>query len=226
MLPSADDSLSWLSVFPSLAELEPFAKDKLRQHARIAEAPAGAVGYREGSPCNAYVMRLAGRSRVQKISDSGREILLYRVGPGETCVLTTTCLLGHTHYPAETIVEEAVRDVVVPAQAFHQLMLESEVFRRFVLSNYGDLISDLIVLVDEVAFHRLEARLARLLVEAAQKGAAITSTHQQLAAGLGSAREVVSRHLKEFERNGWVQLGRGQIEVLDVGAMDRLAQGT
>ncbi|HQR50512.1 MAG TPA: Crp/Fnr family transcriptional regulator [Methylophilaceae bacterium] len=222
----AADDLSWLSVFPDLAGLETSAKDKLRQHVRIAEAPVGAVGYREGSPCNAYVMRLAGRSRVQKISDSGREILLYRVGPGETCVLTTTCLLGHTHYPAETIIEEAVRDAVVPAPVFHQLMLESEVFRRFVLSNYGDLISDLIVLVDEVAFRRLEARLARLLVEATQNSPAITSTHQQLAAELGSAREVVSRHLKEFERKGWLSLGRGQIEVVERPALEKLAQQT
>jgi len=221
----ADNDLAWLATFPALAGLEPEAKDKLRQHARIAEAPVGAVGYREGSPCSAYVMRLAGRSRVQKISDSGREILLYRVGPGETCVLTTTCLLGRTHYPAETIVEEAVHDVVVPAQTFHQLMLESEVFRRFVMSNYGDLISDLIVLVDEVAFRRLEARLAKLLLEATHKNSAVASTHQQIAAELGSAREVVSRHLKEFERKGWLQLGRGQIGVLDRGALERLAQG-
>ena len=216
-------------MFPDMAELEPGAREKLMQHARLVEAPVGAVGYREGTPCNAYVMRLAGRSRVQKISDSGREILLYRVGPGETCVLTTTCLLGHSRYPAETIIEEAVRDVVVPAPVFHQLMLESAVFRHFVLSNYGNLISDLIVLIDEVAFRRLEARLARLLVDAAQKSekgsTGIASTHQQLAAELGSAREVVSRHLKEFERRGWLKLGRGQIELLDVEALERLSQG-
>lgn len=90
-------------------------------------------------------MRLAGRSRVYKISESGREVLLYRVAAGETCVLTTTCLLGRSRYPASTVVEEPIRDVIIPAATFHELMVESEVFRRFVMSNYGDLIDGLVV---------------------------------------------------------------------------------
>jgi CRP/FNR family transcriptional regulator len=217
------DDLTWFSTFPGLAGLDETAKELLRRHARIVEAPVGTIGYRETDPCNAYVMRLAGRSRVYKLSDSGREILLYRVDAGETCVLTTTCLLGRSHYPASTVVEEAVRDVMIPAATFHQLMVESEVFRRFVLGNYGDLISDLIVLVDEVAFHSIAVRLTGLLLQA--PGGIVTSTHQQLADELGSAREVVSRHLKEFERNGWLRLGRGRIEMLDRRAMETLADG-
>lgn len=219
----SDDTLSWLTSFPALLNLEEYAKDRLRQSARVVEAPVGAIGYREADPCNAYVMRLAGRSRVYKISDTGREILLYRVAAGETCVLTTTCLLGRSHYPASTVVEEAVRDVVIPAATFHQLMVESEVFRRFVMSNYGDLISDLIVLVDEVAFHSIASRLAGLLVDAAQKTPVITATHQQLADELGSAREVVSRQLKEFERQGLLRLGRAQIEVANLDALRKLS---
>lgn len=218
-----DETLSWLEHFPALMQLEPHALDRLRQSARIVEAPVGTIGYREADPCSAYVMRLAGRSRVYKISDTGREILLYRVGAGETCVLTTTCLLGRSHYPASTVVEEDIRDVVIPAATFHQMMVESEVFRRFVMSNYGDLISDLIVLVDEVAFHSIASRLAGLLATAAQQQAVVTSTHQQLADELGSAREVVSRQLKEFERQGLLRLGRAQIEVIDLAALRKLA---
>ncbi len=214
------DSLAWLETFPDLLKLEPEAREKLAQSARIVEAPVGAIGYREADPCNAYVMRLAGRSRVYKLSDTGREILLYRVGAGETCVLTTTCLLGRSRYPASTVVEEPIRDVVIPAAAFHQLMVESDVFRRFVMSNYGDLISELIVLVDEVAFHSVAARLAGLLLEA--PSGVVTATHQQMADELGSAREVVSRQLKEFERSGWIQLKRGSVEVLDRAALQKL----
>lgn len=220
---SSDASLAWLQSFPALLNLEPHALDMLRQAARIVEAPVGTIGYREADPCTAFVMRLAGRSRVYKISDTGREILLYRVGAGETCVLTTTCLLGRSHYPASTVVEEEIRDVVIPAAAFHQLMVESEVFRRFVMSNYGDLISELIVLVDEVAFHSIASRLAGLLVAAAKNTPVVTSTHQQLADELGSAREVVSRQLKEFERQGLLRLGRAQIEVVDVAALRKLS---
>ena len=109
-------------------------------------------------------MRLAGQSRVYKMSSSGRETLLYRVAVEVACVINTTCLLGHSNYPASTIVEEPIRDVIIPALAFSQLMDDSAVFRRFVMTNYGVLISDLIVLLDEVAFHSIDARLAKLLL--------------------------------------------------------------
>lgn len=216
------EQLAWLEQFPQLLQMEPEAKSVLARHARIVEAPVGTIGYSEGMPCNAYVMRLAGQSRVYKISSSGREILLYRVAAGETCVLTTTCLLGRSDYPASTVVEEPIRDVIVPATVFHQLMVDSSVFRRFVMENYGALISDLIVLLDEVAFHSLDARLAKLLLE--EPGAQINRTHQQLAAELGTAREVVSRQLKRFEQKGWVNLGRGHIEILDRTSLDKMAQ--
>ena len=216
------ETLAWLTQFPALLGMEPEAKALLARHARIVEAPVGTIGYSEGMPCKGYVLRLAGQSRVYKISSSGREILLYRVAAGETCVLTTTCLLGRSDYPASTIVEEPIRDVVVPAATFHQLMIESPVFRRFVMENYGALISDLIVLLDEVAFHSLVTRLAKVLLEEA--GPQIHRTHQQLADQLGTAREVVSRQLKRFEQKGWVSLGRGQIEVLDLDALERAAR--
>jgi CRP/FNR family transcriptional regulator, anaerobic regulatory protein len=207
------NSLSWLEMFPELMDLEPQAKELLVQYARIVEAPVGTVGYREGGACGAYVMRLAGLSRVYKMSASGREILLYRVAAGETCVITTTCLLGGSNYPASTIVEQAIRDVIIPAPAFNQLMVDSAVFRRYVMKNYGALITDLILLLDEVAFHTLDARLAKLLIDSGANS--ISRTHQQIADELGTAREVVSRQLKRFEQKGWIAMGRGLVEVQD-----------
>ena len=216
-------NLDWLQSFPPLTALEPNARDILTKSARIVEAPVGTIGYREGGACGAYVMRLAGQSRVYKMSASGREILLYRVAAGETCVITTTCLLGNSDYPASTVVEEPIRDVIIPAAAFNQLMVDSAVFRRFVMTNYGALISDLIVLLDEVAFHSLDARLAKLLLDA--KGETISRTHQLIADELGTAREVVSRQLKRFEKKGWVALGRGHIELTNQAALEKLAAG-
>ncbi|PKO43138.1 MAG: Crp/Fnr family transcriptional regulator [Betaproteobacteria bacterium HGW-Betaproteobacteria-22] len=204
-------NLEWLAQFPELKDLEPQARDTINKYARIIEAPIGTIGYREGATCDAYVMRLAGKSRVYKMSANGREILLYRVGAGETCVITTTCLLGNSDYPASTIVEEAIKDVLIPASVFHQLMLDSNVFRKYVMANYGALISDLIVLLDEVAFRSLDARLAKVLLES--DAPYITRTHQQIADELGTAREVVSRQLKRLEQKGLVALGRGQIEI-------------
>lgn len=214
---SAIKSLDWLDQFPDLANIESEAKELLLTYAKLVEAPVGTIGYREGGPCGAYVMRLAGRSRVYKMSSSGREILLYRVHGGETCVITTTCLLGNSDYPASTVVEEAIRDVIIPSAAFNQLMVDSRVFRTFVMSNYGALISDLIVLLDEVAFHSLDARLAKLLLDAGESN--VARTHQQIADELGTAREVVSRQLKRFEQKGLVTLGRGHVEILGRDAL-------
>lgn len=215
------ENLDWLSQFPALLQLEPKARELLAKSARIVEAPVGTIGYREGGACGAYVMRLAGRSRVYKMSAGGREILLYRVHAGETCVITTTCLLGNSNYPASTIVEEPIRDVIIPAPAFNQLMIDSPVFRKFVMENYGALISDLIVLLDEVAFHSLDARLAKLLLDAGSNS--INRTHQQIADELGTAREVVSRQLKRFEQKGWLSLGRGQVELANRAELAKLA---
>ncbi|HQN66058.1 MAG TPA: Crp/Fnr family transcriptional regulator [Methylophilus sp.] len=215
------ENLAWLEQFPALMQLEPDAREILKKAARLVEAPVGTIGYREGGACGAYVMRLAGQSRVYKMSAGGREILLYRVGPGETCVITTTCLLGNSNYPASTVVEEPIRDVIIPAAAFNQLMIDSKVFRTFVMTNYGALISDLIVLLDEVAFHSLDARLAKLLLDAGSSN--ISRTHQQIADELGTAREVVSRQLKRFEQKGWVSLGRGQVELTNRSELAKLA---
>ncbi len=213
--------LAWLEQFPALSGLEDNAREILAKSARVVEAPIGAIGYREGGPCGAYVMRLSGRSRVYKMSASGREILLYRVGSGETCVITTTCLLGNSDYPASTIVEEPIKDVIIPSAAFNQLMIDSKVFRTFVMTNYGALISDLIVLLDEVAFHSLDARLAKLLLDEGADN--VQKTHQQIADELGTAREVVSRQIKRLEQKGWVALGRGKVDLLDRAALTDLA---
>ncbi len=214
--------ISWIELFPDLQQLEDKARDILAKSARIVEAPVGTVGYREGGACGAYVMRLSGQSRVFKMSASGREILLYRVGPGETCVITTTCLLGNSDYPASTVVEEAVKDVIIPSAAFNQLMIDSHIFRTFVMTNYGALISDLIVLLDEVAFHSLDARLAKLLLDNGDD--AVHKTHQQIADELGTAREVVSRQIKRLEQKGLVALSRGQVDILNRDALLALSK--
>lgn len=219
-----NNRLSWLEHFPELHALEQDAIDILAKNSRIVEAPIGTIGYREGSSCTAYVMRLAGKSRVYKMSANGREILLYRVGAGETCVITTTCLLGGSDYPASTVVEEPIRDVLISASAFNQLMVESAVFRKFVMVNYGALIGDLIVLLDEVAFQNLNARLAKVLLES--KSLTILRTHQEIADELGTAREVVSRQLKRLEQRGFVKLSRGHLEIKEPLELEKLTFAT
>jgi CRP/FNR family transcriptional regulator len=205
----ADD---WISAFPQLGRLEEPARRLLADAARQVRVPAGAVLFREGSQCADYMLVLGGSVRVQMVGESGREIVLYRVERGQACVLTTCCLMAGEPYSAEGLAETGVEAVTLPAAAFRELLARSAVFRDFVFSVYGTRIADLLLLVEEVAFGRIDVRLARLLAERAGDGA-LAATHQELAVELGSAREVVSRQLKEFERRGWVALQRGRIEV-------------
>lgn len=213
---------NWLSLFPGLAELPSATVDKLVASSHFVDLNAGDIAYLEGDPCESYLMCIDGTTRVFKTSEGGREIVLYRVNPGQTCVLTTSCLLSGKSFPAQSIADADARIVAVPAAQFHATMAESAAFRRFVLDDYGKVISDLIVLVDQVAFQRLDTRLARWLLD--QGAANITVTHQQIATGLGSVREVISRQLKEFERRGWVNLGRGEIQLSDRVALEQHAK--
>jgi CRP/FNR family transcriptional regulator len=215
----------WLTVFPELAELEPETKETLFDVTQFQRLRRGDVAYYQGQLCRNYVMCIEGQTRVFKTSESGREIMLYQVGAGETCVLTTSCLIAGNPFPAESNVQADVLFAAIPDDVFHRLMSASPRFRNYVLSNYGDLLSSLIMLVDEVAFASLDLRLARRLLAEAEDTNVISKTHQQLALDLGSVREVVSRYVSEWERLGWVRSSRGSIEVLNRGALSAYGTG-
>jgi CRP/FNR family transcriptional regulator, anaerobic regulatory protein len=208
-----------LASFPELSELEGEERDDLLGSTQFSRLRGGDIAYRQGQQCHAYVMCIEGQTRVFKTSESGREILLYQVGPGETCVLTTSCLMAGSPFPAESTAETDVLLAALPASAFQRLMNASPRFRKFVLDNYGDLLSSLIMLVDEVAFASLDLRLARRLLAEANEQGVVAKTHQQLALDLGSVREVISRYLAEWERMGWVHASRGSIEVRNRSAL-------
>jgi CRP/FNR family transcriptional regulator len=173
-------------------------------------------------PCRGFPLVLEGAVRVAKFAPNGREILLYRVEPGQGCILSGGCLLGHSDYTARGIAEEDVLLLSVPPAAFNDLMLGFEPFRRFVFGMYGGRLAEVMELVEEVAFRRLDERLAQLLVH---RGPVLEATHQKLADELGSVREIVSRLLRSFEERGWVKLERERISVLDPKALAALARG-
>lgn len=206
---------SWLALFPPLRSLAPQDLALARAYVRFIELDERDVAYREGSECPNYLMCIGGGTRTFKTSSAGREILLYKVAPGGSCVFTTQCLLTGGTFPAESIAESPTQLAALPASAFHTLMTQSVPFRRFVLDDYGHLLSTMVSLVDEMAFASLEQRLAgRLLIEADDQGF-VAKTHQELALDLGSVREVISRYLGEWERMGWIRMARGRIEILD-----------
>lgn len=213
----------WTRAVPALGGLDETSRTRLRTLCRPAALTAGTRVFGEGNTCQAYLILLSGEVRVQKVAESGREIVLYRVGAGETCIVTTACLMSGVDYDAEGVAESDVAAQVLPAAGFRELLGSSEAFRDFVFRAYGSRISSLLMLIDEVAFGRMDRRLAACLLARARGETELAATHQDLALELGSAREVVSRLLKDFERKGWVELARGRIRLLDRAALDGAA---
>lgn len=205
-----------LDLYPLLGELSAARFADLFGTLEEIQLPAGMVIFDENQSCKGFPLLTSGSVRVIKAAPSGRELQLYRVCTGETCILTTSCLLGHTHYHARGIVEQNASMVMLSPHTFKALMAELPPFRDYIFALFSERITDLMELVSAVAFQKLDQRLAALLVS---KGIIIRTTHQALADELGSAREMVSRLLKGFEEQGWVRLGREQIEVSDMAAL-------
>ncbi len=215
-----------LDRFPALHHLEEQSLRLLEQSAIPVTLPAGAKAFEAGMPCGNYLMVASGRVRVQQLSESGREIVLYRLAGGESCVLTTACLLAHEDYAAEAIAETEVSALAVPRACFDRLLAESPRFRDFVFSAYASRLTDLLLLVEEVAFRHIDARLAERMLDLQDPPGTLSLTHQELAVELGTAREVVSRQLKEFERHGYVRRERGRIDIVDAAALKEIADKT
>jgi CRP/FNR family transcriptional regulator len=209
-----------VALYPVLSRLTAAEQDALRREAQSAHIPAGTVLFDLDSPCSLFLLLTAGTVRVVKPALSGREIVLYRLDPGDSCILTVSCLLGESSYPARGVAETDVAAYILPRPLFYRLLGDSEPFRAFVFRYFAARISELMQLVEEVAFGAIDQRLANLLVT---QGPRLEMTHQQIADELGTVREVVSRRLKVLEQQGLVRLRRGQVEVLDLKRLGRVA---
>jgi CRP/FNR family transcriptional regulator, anaerobic regulatory protein len=201
-----------VELYPVLRSLPAERLEQVLDEAVIRTAPAGTVMFDERNPCQAFPMLIEGALRVSKTAPNGREMQLYRVVPGEACVITSSCLLGNSPYLARGIAETDVTVITLPQPLFSRLLAEHEPFRTYVFGLFAERISELMQLVEAVAFQRLDQRLAALLLG---KGRVIRTTHQSLAEELGSVREIVSRLLKNFADQGLVALERERIEILN-----------
>jgi CRP/FNR family transcriptional regulator len=203
-------------LFPALADLPAALVDEVARQMLRLEAPAGTLLFDAGQACQALPLVLSGRIKVSKRAESGREIRLYGVAPGELCIVTVSCLLGSQPYPATGIAETAISAVALPRPLVLRLIAAHPPFQEMTFRLFSERLTGLMQLVEEVAFRKLDQRLAAWLV---QRGPQIAASHQAVADELGSVREIVSRLLKQFEEEGCVRLGRGRIEVLDPAAL-------
>lgn len=168
---------------------------------------------RRGDACSGIAFVLSGEVRVYKIGRSGREITLYEIHPGETCILNASCILSGRPYPAFADALSETRVMLVPSGVFRRLVAEDETVRTFVFTLLSQRLSGVMELVEEVAFRRMDDRLEEYLIEKSENGV-IDTTRQRIANDLGTSREVVSRLLKDMERRGMIGLSRNAIKLL------------
>ena len=217
---------NWIEHFPGLARLEEGLREALATRSRIVHLPAGSRIFGPGQAPENFLLLIEGTLRVQQVSGSGREIVLYRVAAGESCALTTAYLMSYEDYLAEAIAETDIRAVAVPRATFDDIIARSPEFRRFVFTAFSMRVTDLFQLIEDVVFARLDIRLAERIIALAGTGDQVSVTQQQLASELGTAREVVSRLLNEFQRRGWLTIHRGGLVLTGKAAIAGLAAET
>ena len=203
----------WIK-FPFLCESDDFYEQFIKT-VSVVEAPEKHAVISQGNECTNLNLILEGTVRVYKIGENGHEITLYRIGSGESCILTASSILSNSQSPALAITESKVKALVVPAETVRKWMNESTPWRNFVYELLSKRLADVIAVIEEVTFRRMDSRLAFWLLEQTWNENSIYTTHQHIAEEMGTAREVVSRILKDFESLGAIKLMRGEIEMID-----------
>lgn len=212
-----------LNTLPFLRRAEGQVRREFQAAAFLTRIPAGRDVFVAGDEAGAIALLLSGVVRVYQIGESGREITLYRFGNGESCILTANVILSRQAFPAVATVERDAEAVMVPADAFRDWVRRYDVWRDFTFALLSQRLASLIATVDEVVFRRLDVRVAQFLLQQGRSAGPISITHQQIAAELGSSREVISRLLESLESEGLIHRARGVIEVLDRAGLERRA---
>ncbi len=186
------------------------------------ELPSDVTVFGDGKICENFYFVQEGSIRVDLVTADGKSILLYRIGPTQTCILSTSCLISSEPYCAQATTESEVKVIAVSKSSFDKLLRESESFRQLVFQSFSSRLSTMMATIDEVSFASLDRRLAKRLLEFQPVDDAISITHEQLASDLGSAREVISRKLLEWDKAGLISRGRGSITINDMPSLQRL----
>ncbi len=207
-----------LALYPTLQALAP-ALAALQ--AQAVSVPAGTQLFAQGAPCQGFPLVLAGEVRVACHSGDGRSLELYRVLPGELCLVSSASLFRGLPLGADGTSTQASTLLMIPPTLFEEWLAEPA-FRTLVLGLFAERMAELTSLVDAVAFQKLDQRLAAALLG---RGQDLHLSHQTLADELGTVREMVTRLLRRFEREGWIALGREHIHIQRSAALRAVASG-
>ncbi len=188
-------------------------------------APAGKMLFSPGSPCQGLVLLSKGSIKVSMTGASGREVVLYRVAPGQICMQTFACLIDEASYSASGVAESGLDGELIPIPAFWARVAADADFRKMVFSAVARRFGEYQQLVEDVALTSFDARLARVLLRLADEQGRVMLTHDALAAETASGRAFVSRRLAQMEKMGLVTRHRGGLDIRDRDGLEEIASG-
>ena len=219
MIDNAPQKERLIERFPLFLAGVPEFQNDFFAHASLMRIPQGHVIATEGSVCAQLALVLSGQIRVYKLGDSGREITLYRISEGDSCVLTASCIMSDTSFPAIAEAETDLEVLVIPASKARDWLTESKAWCGFVFGLISRRLAEVISVLEDVTFLHMDERVAAYLIALSGQGLEHHITHHQIAADLGTTREVVSRILKTFETQGCIEMGRGFLKIIELSAL-------
>lgn len=203
-----------ISILENEYELNEGIKNLLLENSFVKVIEPNQIITDEGDSCSYFTFVIKGTVRVFKLGESGKEITLYRIEEGESCILTASCILAYKHFPAISVTESEVTALLIPSGVFIEWVEKYKFWRDYVYDLMAKRISSVISIVEEVAFKRVDQRLIEYLYNRSKESKTLMVTHSQIAAEFGTAREVVSRLLKDLERKNLLELSRGKITII------------
>ncbi len=224
MITSTEQQQRLTQHFPFLREVTPEFRQIFYKAITFVHVPQGHTIASEGAECAQLALVISGQVRVYKLGASGREITLYRINDGDSCILTASCIMSHAPFPAIAVAETEIEAIMIPAHFATAWMSQSQPWCGFVFGLVSRRLADVISVLESVAFQRMDVRIASYLINKTQPGIPLNITHHEIAIELGSSREVISRILKEFEKRHWLEVGRGQLLIRDISPLQTLAQ--
>lgn len=199
-------------------------KNDLANFSIYKSIPKGTFILLEGDKCNYISFIVSGRARVYKLGETGREITLYRLEPGESCILTASCIISQKAFPAIAIAETNIEALLIPFEPFRSWIRTYEEVSNYVFNLLSERLSAIIEVIEEIAFKNMDIRIAELLITMKKNKNELKITHQEIASELGTSREVVSRILKDFEHEQLVYLSRGIIFIKNLDKLESRAR--
>lgn len=224
MITDPEQKQKLINGFPFLTEASPEFQRIFFNAATVVHIPPGHTIADEGSECTQLALVLNGKVRVYKLAAKGREITLYRINQGDSCILTASCVMSETSFPAIAIAETELDAVVVPANFVRSWITQHQPWGQFVFGLISKRLTEVIAVLESVTFQRMDVRVATYLTEKGATHSALNITHHEIAADLGTSREVVSRTLKDFDKQGWISMKRGELIIKDLAHLESLAE--